>query len=99
MQQDPVTRVEHESGNPRSGIAECVVELVYTSYDMEPFARDLGYEGPPFRWDPDRRATLRAELDAGFFDLYGLSRDEIDYVMDTLPLFAAGTRVRRGCTF
>lgn len=70
----------------RDWIAERVVELVYTSHDMEPFARDLGYEGPPFRWDPDRRTTLRAELDACFFHLYGLTRDEVDYVMNTFPI-------------
>jgi hypothetical protein len=60
-----------------------VVELVYTAWDMEPFARDHGYDGPPFCWDPDRRELLRAELDAAFFHLYGLERDDVDYVMDT----------------
>jgi hypothetical protein len=47
-----------------------VLELTYTAWDLEPFARDLGYEGPPFRYDPERRAVLRAELDALFFHLY-----------------------------
>lgn len=36
--------------------------------------------------DPDDRARLRAELDAYFFHLYGLDRDEIDYVMETFPI-------------
>ncbi len=31
---------------------------------------DLGYEGPPFAWDPDRRFEIRCELDAAFFHLY-----------------------------
>ncbi len=43
----------------------------------------MGYEGPPFRWDPSRRFLLRCELDAAFFHLYGLSRDDTAYVMDT----------------
>jgi hypothetical protein len=60
-----------------------VLELVYTAWDMEPYARDHDYAGPPFRWDPGRRALLRAELDAAFFHLYGLERDDVDYVMDT----------------
>jgi hypothetical protein len=47
-----------------------VLELTYTAWDLEPFARDLGYDGPPFRYDPERRARLRAELDALFFLLY-----------------------------
>jgi hypothetical protein len=37
---------------------------------LEPFARDCGYGGPPFRWDDERRFWLRAELDAAFFHLY-----------------------------
>src|SRR6185437_2653336 len=45
-----------------------VLELVYTSSDMGPFSRDLDDCGEdPFAWDPDRRADLRAELDALFF--------------------------------
>ena len=59
-----------------------VLELTYTAHDMAPFARDLGYDGPPFRWDPDRRAVLRAELDAYYARLYGLERDELRYVLD-----------------
>jgi hypothetical protein len=30
----------------------------------------------PFRWDEVRRAQLRAELDAYYARLYGLTRDE-----------------------
>jgi hypothetical protein len=41
-----------------------VLELVYTSASLSPFARDLGYEGPPFAWNKAKRALLRAELDA-----------------------------------
>jgi len=59
-----------------------VLELTYTSHSMAPFARDLGYEGPPFAWDEDRRAQLRAELDAWYALAYGLSRDELRYVLD-----------------
>jgi hypothetical protein len=47
-----------------------VLELTYTAWDLEPFARDCGYGGPPFRWDDERRFWLRAELDAAFFHLY-----------------------------
>ncbi|WP_134389853.1 Eco57I restriction-modification methylase domain-containing protein [Methylacidiphilum sp. Yel] len=52
-----------------------VLELTYIAWDLEPFARDLGYSGPPFRYDPLRRALLRAELDACFFHLYLGSAD------------------------
>ena len=62
-----------------------VLELVYTSSDLRPFARDLDDTGDPFGWDPDRRARLRAELDAFFFRLYGIeARDDVEYIIDTL---------------
>jgi len=47
-----------------------VVELTYTAWDLEPFARDCGYNGPPFIWDEERRFLIRCELDAAFFHLY-----------------------------
>jgi hypothetical protein len=66
-----------------------VLELTYTSYSMTPFARDLGYEGDPFSWDEDRRALLRAELDAWYARAYGLTRDELRYILD--PADVMGT--------
>ncbi|MFH1469578.1 MAG: hypothetical protein ABIO70_34655, partial [Pseudomonadota bacterium] len=63
-----------------------VLELTCTARDLAPFARDLGWDGPPFRWDAARRFLLRAELDAAFFHLYGLPRDDVDYVMETFPI-------------
>jgi hypothetical protein len=59
-----------------------VLELTYTAHDLKPWAEDLGYDGPPFFFDPERRALLRAELDAFYAHLYGLSRDELLYILD-----------------
>jgi hypothetical protein len=53
-----------------------VLELVYTAWDLEAFGRDVGWNGPPFRWDPDRRFLIRCELDAAFFHLYLGTADE-----------------------
>jgi hypothetical protein len=47
-----------------------VVELTYTAWDLEHFGADCGFEGPPFRWDEERRLHLRCELDAAYFHLY-----------------------------
>jgi hypothetical protein len=47
-----------------------VVELTYTAWDLQSFAADCGLDGPPFRWDEERRFLLRSELDAAFFHLY-----------------------------
>lgn len=65
-----------------------VLELTYTSHSLAPFARDLGYEGVPFTWDEERRALLRAELDAWYARAYALTRDELRYILD--PADAAG---------
>jgi hypothetical protein len=63
-----------------------ILELSFTAWDLFPFARDCGYEGPPFRWNDDRRFLLRCELDAAFFHLYGVNRDDTDYIMETFPV-------------
>ena len=63
-------------------IAPRVLELTYTSHSMCPWAEDLGHTGAPFGFDLDRRAQLRAELDAFFARKYGLSRDELRYILD-----------------
>ena len=63
-----------------------VLELTYTAWDLEPFARDCGWFGPPFVWDEARRFQLRCELDASFFHLYGLNRDDTAYILDTFPI-------------
>lgn len=63
-----------------------VLKLSYTAHDLEPFARDLGYDGPPFKWDEDDRRHRMARLDALFFQLYGISRDDAAYILDTFPI-------------
>lgn len=59
-----------------------VLELTYTSHSLRPWAEDLCYTGEPFPWNPERRALLRAELDAYYAKLYGLTRDELRYILD-----------------
>lgn len=76
-----------------------VLELTYTAKDLQPWAQDLGYDGPPFAFggsrhpalsphkavpgqNPERRAQLRAELDAWYAKAYGLTRDELRYILD-----------------
>jgi hypothetical protein len=64
-------------------ILDRVLELTFTSWDMEPFAHEIEDEGAPFIWDENRRTSIRAELDAAYFHLYGLQRDEVEHVMDS----------------
>ena len=60
-----------------------VLELSYTSWRLKPYAVDLGDDGPPFRWDVERRTLLRADLDAAFLHVYGLNRQEAEHVLDS----------------
>ena len=41
----------------RDLVRDHVLRLTYTADDMEPLARDLGYNGPPFVWNRRRAAT------------------------------------------
>ncbi len=66
-----------------------VLELTYTAHDLKPWAEDIGYDGPPFAFDPERRAVLRAELDACYARLYGLPRDELRYILDPAEVMGA----------
>lgn len=67
-------------------VCSYVLELSYTSWRLRPYAEDLGDDGPPFRWDPERRALLRADLDAGFLHIYGLNRSEAEHVLDSFTV-------------
>ncbi|MBP7620384.1 MAG: N-6 DNA methylase [Gemmatimonadales bacterium] len=74
------------AGPLRNWLVPRVLELSVTASDLLPFAADAGYEGPPFRWDEQRRWLIRCELDAAFFHLYGVPRDDVDYIMETFPI-------------
>lgn len=73
-----------------------VLELTYTADDMALFASDLGYDGPPFAWDVQRRITMRAEIDAAMLHLYGIERDDVDYILDTFPIARRNDEQRFG---
>ncbi|WP_331449222.1 Eco57I restriction-modification methylase domain-containing protein [Streptomyces prasinus] len=63
-----------------------VLELSYTTTNMEGLATHLDDTGAPYRWDEARRRHIRTELDALFFHLYGVSREDTAYILDTFPI-------------
>ena len=67
-------------------ICSRILELVYTAYDIKPFAEDMGYHGEPFLWDEERRSVLRAELDAYYARLYELNHKQLRYILDPADL-------------
>ena len=82
LEQLPVLAPQQFSQEDISFITPRVLELTYTSNSMGPWAEDLGHVGAPFAFAPDRRAQLRAELDAFFARKYNLTRDELRYILD-----------------
>jgi hypothetical protein len=73
-------------------ISERVLKLTCTAEDMLPLADAAGFTAGSFKneyggrlnkWDPDERAQLMAELDAAYFHLYGISRDDAQYILST----------------
>jgi hypothetical protein len=45
---------------------------------------------PPFKWNDDRRARLRAELDAYYAKLYGLDERDLRYILDPADVYGPG---------
>jgi len=70
----------------RRWLSPRLLELVFTAWDLQPYAEDCDYAGPPFKWDELRRTALRCEIDAAFFHLYGVGRDELHHIMDSFSI-------------
>lgn len=68
-----------ENKNLTGGHEFCPPEWAEIAKDGIPLA--------PFKWDEDRRAQIRAELDAYYALLYGLTRDELRYILDPKDVY------------
>ncbi len=75
-----------------SWISERVLKLTCTAEDMLPLAEACEFTSGSFqaeyggrlnKWDEAERAELMAELDAAFFHLYGIDRDDVEYILST----------------
>ena len=82
VKQFPVLPPNHYGERDLAFIRSRVLELTYTANDMASWAKDMGYDGEPFTFEPVRRAQLRAELDAWYARAYGLTRNELCYILD-----------------
>jgi hypothetical protein len=72
-------------------ISDRVLKLSCTSNDMVPLAKAAGLKPPVHKWDPAERLDLMSELDAAFFLLYGIERNDVEYILSTF----AGVRKNR----
>ena len=64
-------------------ISDRVLKLSCTADDMRPLGEAAGFDPPVHKWNPRERAELMAELDAAFFLLYGIDRDDAEYILGT----------------
>ncbi len=73
-------------------ISERVLKLTCTAEDMLPLADTCDFKSGSFeseyggrlnQWDEAQRAQLMAELDAAYFHLYGIARDDVEYILST----------------
>lgn len=67
----------------RTWISDRVLKLTCTANDMLPLAKEAGFKQGVHKWKSSDRARLRAEIDAAYFHLYGLSRDDVEYILST----------------
>ena len=70
----------------QSWLRDRQLELNFTAYDLSSFARSLQYAGPPFRWVNHRRAEICCEIDAAFFILLRVTRDDVGHVLDSFTI-------------
>lgn len=69
-----------------SWLAAKVIHLVSTSEDMRDALAAGQADAGIVQWDPMDRREVRAELDAACFHLYGVERDDVDYILETFPI-------------
>ncbi|QEE14481.1 N-6 DNA methylase [Promethearchaeum syntrophicum] len=85
VKQLPVFPPEVYSKDLLFQIKKRVIELVYTSSEMNTFITDFGFkeELKPYNWKEERREKLKAELDAIFSLMYGYNRENLQYILNT----------------
>ncbi len=72
-------------------ISDRVLKLTCTANDMKPLAEAAGFAPPVHKWFPNERAELVAELDAAFFRLYGMTREEVETILATFSGMEPGS--------
>jgi hypothetical protein len=102
VKQFPVLPPDFYSAADVEYVGSRVLELVYTAWDLQPLFEavrtangdwrvgpdhsPLATRHSPFPWNEERRAHLRAELDAWFARAYGLTRKQLRYILDPADL-------------
>jgi hypothetical protein len=94
MSQFPFIPQNKADSNQLNFIVPRILELVFNSMDLLSFYRDVVkvnsawdhrsavQRGSPWKWDSEKRAIIKSELDAKFAHLYGLTRNDLCYILD-----------------
>lgn len=96
VKQFPVLTPDQIPSATQWQIVRRVAELCYFNHDLDGWAEELWEEmtgeqraelpqlgdKQPWIFNPDRRALLQAELDAIFAHLYGLTTEDLRYILD-----------------
>ena len=104
VKQFPILAPDQIPDNIKWEMAKRVIELTYFNHDMDDWAAELWEEmtdeqreempnvgsKEPFIFDPERRAILQAELDAIVAHLFGLTTDELRYILDPEDICGPG---------
>jgi hypothetical protein len=67
-------------------VLQRVCDLVVTDPDLSVIGTLLDGSAQVRTWDTETRARIRAELDAAYFHLYGVDRDDVDFILETFPI-------------
>lgn len=68
-------------------VSHRVAQLITSAWELLSFP--ASWREPlsePVTWDLTGRFVIRCELDAAFFHLYGVGRDDVDYIMEQFPI-------------
>lgn len=77
-------------------VSAIALRLSCTSEAMRPLAREAGHTPEVTPWDEDRRFAEMRLIDGIFARLYGLTRDDLAYVLDTFPIVRQNDLERYG---
>jgi hypothetical protein len=74
---------------PSTGDAVCAWDASSTVdewLELRDLELNIALESAGFAWTEERRALIRFELDAAFFHLHEVAREDADYILDTFPI-------------
>jgi len=64
-------------------VSERVLKLTCTANDMISLAKAAVFKPNLYRWDAEERMRLQAELDAAYFHLYAIKREDVEYILSS----------------